>query len=212
MKTVISRFIPCIALVLLFVLPDLSLAKTYTLDMVPPVSGVAHINTPFVPTPDVLMDAPLSDDQNLSNLFDNSQNTFYQPSAGSNAPQIGSDVLLRFEFPELPQNAIIQSVTLSVGISDQNSDGLNDMGFGFLSFNRTDPTRYLDVNIDPPGTKGAFLISEMTPPFDIPPIVGIQVPIPSIFSMTLSENELTVGNVRNLSAVLKGVNEAPPLF
>ena len=97
---------------------------------------------------------------------------------------------------------------LSVGISAENTDAPFDMGFGFASYNRSDPTRYLDVEIDPPGTKGAFLISEMTnPPFNIPPLVGIQVPIPSVFTMNLSDDELTADNVRNLGVVLFGVNE-----
>ena len=83
----------------------LSYGATETLEMVPPVSAVAHIQIPGVPPPITIENSPLSTDQNLANLLDNDPNTFYQPTAGSNAPAVGSDVLLRFEFPEIPDNA-----------------------------------------------------------------------------------------------------------
>jgi len=208
----ILRLGVCSGFLLILVIPNMSIAKTIALEMVPPVDGVAHISPAPALTPEMIMDAPFSTDQNLANLLNNNPNTFYQPTAGSNAPSIGSDVLLRFEFPDIPDNAIINSVVLSVGISSENTDEQFRMGFGFASYNRDDPTRYLDVDISPPGTKGAFLISEMTPPFNIPPLIGIQTPIPSVFSMHLADNELNVDNVRNLGVVLLGVNEAPELF
>ncbi|MEE8044497.1 MAG: hypothetical protein V3T32_05150 [Thermodesulfobacteriota bacterium] len=119
------------ALVLMFSV--LSYAATETLETVPPVSGVAHLTTPGVPTPITIENSPLSTDQNLANLLDNDPNTFYQPTAGSNASAIGSDVLLRFEFPEIPDNARIESVTLRVGVSAENTDAAFAMGFGFAS-------------------------------------------------------------------------------
>jgi len=190
----------------------LSYGATETLEMVPPVSAVAHIQIPGVPPPITIENSPLSTDQNLANLLDNDPNTFYQPTAGSNAPAIGSDVLLRFEFPEIPDNARIESVTLRVGVSAENTDGAFLMGFGFASYNRLDPTTYLNVDLAPPGTQGALLISLLSTPFPFPPLVVLQVPIPSIFEMDLTLEELTVDNVRNLSVALIGVNESPSLF
>jgi len=190
----------------------LSYGATETLEMVPPVSAVAHIQIPGVPPPITIENSPLSTDQNLANLLDNDPNTFYQPTAGSNAPAIGSDVLLRFEFPEIPDNARIESVTLRVGVSAENTDAAFAMGFGFASYNRLDPTTYLNVDLGPPGTQGAFLISPLSTPFDLPPLVGVQTPIPSVFEMDLTLEELTVDNVRNLCVALIGVNEEPSLF
>jgi len=115
--------------VTLIILSNQGFAATVTLEMVPPVSGVAHLATPGVPTPITIENSPLSTDQNLANLLDNDPNTFYQPTAGSNAPAMGSDVLLRFEFPEIPDNARIESVTLRVGVSAENTDGAFLMGF-----------------------------------------------------------------------------------
>jgi hypothetical protein len=180
--------------------------------MVPPVSGVAHISTPGVPPPITIENSPLSTDQNLANLLDNDPNTFYQPTAGSNAPAVGSDVLLRFEFPEIPDNARIESVTLRVGVSAENTDAAFLMGFAFVSFSRLDTTTYLDVDFGPPGTPGPFLVSLNSTPFPFPPLIVLQVPIPSIFEMDLTLEELTVDNVRNLSVALIGVNESPSLF
>ena len=208
----IVRFGLSLSFLLIFIIPNLSNAETINLEMVPPVSGVAYVSGGGFSTPDQIMNRPLSGDQNLANLLDNNPNTFYQPTAGSNGPIVGSDVLLRFEFPDVPSNAKINSVVLSVGVSAENTDEPFQMGFGFTPYNRMDPTRNLDVEIDPPGTKGAFLISDMTPQFNIPPLLGIQVQIPSIFSMNLAEDELTADNVRNLGVVLIGVNEAPELF
>lgn len=192
------------ALVLMFSV--LSYAATETLEMVPPVSGVAHLTTPVVPTPITIENSPLSTDQNLANLLDNDPNTFYQPTAGSNAPTIGSDVLLRFEFPEIPDNARIESVTLRVGVSAENTDAAFLMGFVFVSFSRLDTTTYLDVDFGPPGTPGPFLVSLNSTPFPFLPLVVLQVPIPSIFEMDLTLEELTVDNVHNLSVALLGVN------
>ena len=159
------------ALVLMFSV--LSYAATETLEMVPPVSGVAHLTTPVVPTPITIENSPLSTDQNLANLLDNDPNTFYQPTAGSNAPTIGSDVLLRFEFPEIPDNARIESVTLRVGVSAENTDAAFRMGFGLISFSRLDLTTFLDVDLGPPGTEGAFLISLNSTPFFPSPVYFI---------------------------------------
>lgn len=114
------------ALVLVFSV--LSYAATVTIDMAVPVSGVAHIQIPGVPTPITIENSPLSTDQNLANLLDNDPNTFYQPTAGSNAPAMGSDVLLRFEFPEIPDNARIESVTLRAGVSAENTDAAGQWG------------------------------------------------------------------------------------
>ena len=158
------------------------------------------------------MNSPLSTDQNLVNLLDNDPNTFFQPTAGSNAPTIGSDVLLRFEFPEIPDNARIESVTLRVGVSAENTDAPFQMGFGFTSYSRLDPTTCLNVDLGPPGTQGAFLISLLSTPFPFPPLEVILTPIPSIFKMDLTLKEFTVDNVRNLSVALIGVNEEPSLF
>jgi hypothetical protein len=209
-KVSLKSVYPIIAAILLLI-PSIGFAVTNTVDMVPPVSGVAHITTPGVGTPNTIMGNPLSTDQNLANLLDNNQNTFYQPTAGSNAPQIGSDVLLRFEFPPIPDGATIESVTLRVGISTENTDGAFLMGFGFAPFNRLNTATYLDVDLDP-SIQGAFLVSLITPPFDLPPLLGIQVPIPSVFEMNLAPQELSLENVRNLSVALIGVNQSPELF
>ncbi|MCH7518110.1 MAG: IPTL-CTERM sorting domain-containing protein [Candidatus Dadabacteria bacterium] len=86
------------------------------------------------------------------------------------------------------------------------------MGFAFVSFSRLDLTTYLDVDLGPPGTPGVFLISLNSTPFPFPPLIVLQVPIPSIFEMDLTLEELTVDNVRNLSVAVLGVNEEPELF
>jgi len=198
------------ALVLMFSVP--SYAARVTINMAVPVSGVAHIQIIGVPTPITIENSPLSTDQNLANLLENDPNTFYQPTAGSNASAIGSDVLLDFEFSEIPDNARIESVTLRVGVSAENTDAAFLMGFAFAAYNRLDPTTYLDVDLGPPGTIGPLLVSLMTTPFPFPPIIVLPVPIPSIFEMDLTLDELTVDNVRNLSVAVIGVNEAPQLF
>jgi hypothetical protein len=73
-------------------------AKIVMLDMIIPQGGVAYEADGGFITPDMIVAVPLSADQNLSNMLDNNQNTYYQPAAGSNGTTIGSDVLLDFVF------------------------------------------------------------------------------------------------------------------
>jgi len=172
------------ALVLMFSV--LSYAATVTIDMAVPVSGVAHttIGGPVLSPPITIVNSPLSTDQNLANLLDNDPNTFYQPTAGSNAPTIGSNVILDFEFSPIPDNARIESVTLRVGVSAENTDAAFAMGFGLISLSRLDLTTYLDVDVGPPGTQGVFLISLLSTPFNFPPLVILLTPIPAYLKWT----------------------------
>ena len=89
----------CFFLLLLF--NHFANAQTVTLDMVIPVSGIAHEANGGFTLPSAIMGTPLSTDQDLTNLLDNDPATFYQPAAGSNGNTIGSDVLLDFEFPPI---------------------------------------------------------------------------------------------------------------
>ncbi|MCK5710306.1 MAG: hypothetical protein KAI07_07180, partial [Deltaproteobacteria bacterium] len=60
--------------------------------MVPPVSESAHSANGAVLIPVGILVAPLLMDQDLSNLMDGDQSTFYQPPDEPNNPTIGSDV------------------------------------------------------------------------------------------------------------------------
>ena len=60
--------------------------------------------------------------------------------------------------------------------------------------------------------QGVFPVSPETPVFPFPPLEVVQVPLGTVFEMSLAPEELTLDNVRNLNAVLTGVNEAPELF
>jgi len=190
------------------ILPNLGFAATVTLDMVIPVGGIAHSADGGFATPDSIMGLPLSTDQNLTNLLDNNPNTFYQPAAGSNGPAIGSDVLLDFEFPEIPDKATIESVTLRVGISSDTTDAPFLRGFFFAPYSRLDLTTYLNVDLGS-GIVGGFLVSPETPVFPFPPVLVIHVPRGTVFEMNLAPEELTLDNVRNLSVSVSGLNEAP---
>lgn len=196
---------------LLILLPIYSNAETVTLDMVIPVEGIAHHADGGFTLPVTIMGTPLSTDQNLTNLLDNNPGTFYQPAAGSNGNSIGSDVLLDFEFPPIPDNAIIESVVLRVGISSDTTDDAFLRGFFFAPYSRLDASTYLNVNLGPE-VVGGFLLSPETPIFSFPPLAVVQVPRGTTFDMNLVPEELTLDNVRNLSVVVAGLNEAPLLF
>ena len=77
--SLMSRLMLYSGILFVLIIPGLSFAETFNLEMVPPVDGVAHISSPGVLTPDVIMNVPLSGDQKLGNLLDNNPNTFYQP-------------------------------------------------------------------------------------------------------------------------------------
>ncbi len=208
----VSRFGICYFLIAAaLMLPNLGFAATVTIDMVVPVDGIAHIADGGFVTPNFISVNPLSTDQNLTNLLDNNPNTFYQPAAGSNPGAIGSDVLLDFDFPPIPDNATIESVTLRVGISSDTTDDPFLRGFFFASYSRLDLTTYLNVDLGP-GIVGGFLVSPQTPVFVFPPLLVIQVPLGTTFEMNLAPEELTLDNVRNLSVSVAGLNEAPLLF
>lgn len=186
-------------------------AQSVTLDMVIPVGGVAHEADGGFTLPMTIMGTPLSTDQDLSNMLDNNPSTFYQPAAGSNGSSIGSDVLLDFTFPPIPDNAVIESVTLRVGISSDTTDGQFLRGFFFSAYSRLDTSRYMNTDLGT-GVVGGFLVSPQTPVFGFPPLVVVQVPRGTTFEMNLAPEELTLDNVRNLSVVVGGLNEAPLLF
>ncbi|GJM14781.1 MAG: hypothetical protein DHS20C13_01080 [Thermodesulfobacteriota bacterium] len=207
-----SRFGICYFLIAAsFMLPNLGFAATVTIDMEVPFDGIAHIADGGFVTPDVISSSLLSTDQNLTNLLDNNPNTFYQPAAGSNPGAIGSDVLLDFDFPPIPDNATIESVTLRVGISSDTTDDPFLRGFFFAAYSRLDLTTYLNVDLGP-GIVGGFLVSPQTPVFVFPPLLVVQVPRGTVFEMDLAPEELTLDNVRNLSVSVAGLNEAPLLF
>ncbi len=195
----------------LLLFPIYSNAETVTLDMVIPVGGVAHEADGGFTLPITIMGTALSTDQDLTNLLDNNPSAFYQPAAGSNGNAIGSDVLLDFEFSPIPDNAIIESVTLRVGISSDTTDAAFLRGFFFSPYSRLDTSTYLNVNLGP-DVVGGFLVSPETPIFSFPPLVVVQVPRGTTFEMNLALEELTLDNVRNLSVIVGGLNEAPNLF
>ena len=146
----VSRFGICYFLIAAaLMLPNLGFAATVTLDMVIPVGEIAYSADGSFATPDSIMSLPLSADQNLTNLLDNNPNSFYQPTAGSNPGAIGSDVLLDFDFPPIPDNATIESVTLRVGISSDTTDDPFLRGFFFAPYSRLDLTTYLNVYLAP---------------------------------------------------------------
>lgn len=209
LNSIFCRIVICLCF--LISLTHYSEAQSVTLDMVVPVGGIAYEADGGFVLPSIIMGTALSTDQDLSNLLDNNPSTFYQPAAGSNGSTIGSDVLLDFEFPPIPDNAIIESVTLRVGISSDTTDDAFLRGFFFSSYNRLDTSRYLNTDLGP-NVVGGFLVSPQTPVFPFPPLVIVQVPRGTTFEMNLAPQELTVENVRNLSVSVGGLNEAPLLF
>lgn len=113
--------------------------------------------------------------------------------------------------PPIPDNAIIESVTLRVGISSDTTDAAFLRGFFFSPYSRLDTSTYLNVDLGP-GIVGGFLVSPETPIFVFSPLLVIPVPRGTTFEMNLSPEELTLDNVRNLSVTVGGLNEAPLLF
>ncbi|MEM7007702.1 MAG: hypothetical protein AAF462_01040 [Thermodesulfobacteriota bacterium] len=154
-------FISCFFFLIL-ALPNLSIGKIVSVDMIPPSDGIAHRADGGFTTPQAIMTTPLSSDQNLANLLDNNPNTFYQPSAGSNPGSIGSDVLLNFDFPSIPDNAVIESVTLRIGISSDTTDDPFLRGVFFSAYNRLEPQTNLLTDIGP-NILGAFVVSPRKP-------------------------------------------------
>ena len=196
---------------LISIIPQKSFSATVTIDMVPPVTGEAHLADGNLVTPSTILGNPLSTDQDFSNLMDNSFNTFYQPIQESTFPLIGRDVLLDFEFPPIPDNAIIEQVTLRVGISPTDTDGVLLRGYGFAPYNRNDFNSYLNIDIGP-GILGIFPVSPLSPDINLPPFQLVRVPLGTSGEMNLSPEELTLDNVRNLSVALIGVNDDRTIF
>lgn len=193
-------------LTLLLLLPIIAAAEVVVIENVPPTDGVAYITPGDISTPDIIINKSMSGDQNLVSLLDNNGDTFYQPAAGSNAPSIGSDILLDFDFSMIPDEAEIIQVAIGVEVSSTDSDDPYTRGFGLAAYNRTDLSQYLEINIGPPGTTGVFLIGTGTPAFFVPGLHTIPVPKGVVFKLHLNHNELTVDNVRNLSVALLGIN------
>ncbi len=180
--------------------------------MVPPVSESTHSANGAVLIPVGILVAPLLMDQDLSNLMDGDQSTFYQPPDEPNNRTIGSDVILNFEFPQIPDNATIEQIIIGAGVHLSDSDGLFERGYGVTPYSRNDLTEFLDLDIGP-GIEGVFIISPATPIFPvIPNIATVQTPVGTVFEISIDLADLTLENARNLSVAVQGINDAGTVF